>query len=78
VLGVEKESVVMSVRHPTPFAELNDVLDRLVDSVQDALGDTFVGAYLQGSLRPSSTGAARSSTTTPSHSLIDSIRVTSS
>jgi predicted nucleotidyltransferase len=35
--------------HPTPYPELNDVLGTLVASVRDALGDTFVGAYLQGS-----------------------------
>ena len=35
--------------HPTPYAELNAVLAELVQSVRRALGDTFVGAYLQGS-----------------------------
>jgi hypothetical protein len=35
--------------HPTPYAELNAVLEKMVTSVQDALADTFVGAYLQGS-----------------------------
>jgi len=35
--------------HPTPYSELNAVLAELVSSVQGALGDTFVGAYLQGS-----------------------------
>ena len=34
---------------PTPYPELNEILQELVASVQDALGDTFVGAYLQGS-----------------------------
>ena len=34
---------------PTPYAELNGVLRVLVDDVRAALGDTFVGAYLQGS-----------------------------
>lgn len=33
----------------TPFPELNSVLEDLVASVQTALGDDFVGAYLQGS-----------------------------
>lgn len=33
----------------TPFDELNDVLERLVESAQAALGDSFTGAYLQGS-----------------------------
>jgi predicted nucleotidyltransferase len=37
------------IEHPTPYAELNAVLAELVSSVQRALGDTFVGAYLQGS-----------------------------
>lgn len=35
--------------HWTPYAELNSVLEDLVTSVQGALGDAFVGAYLQGS-----------------------------
>jgi aminoglycoside adenylyltransferase-like protein/nucleotidyltransferase-like protein len=35
--------------HPTPYSELNQVLGTLVASVHGALGDTFVGAYLQGS-----------------------------
>jgi predicted nucleotidyltransferase len=35
--------------HPTPYAELNSVLEQLVADLQVALGDTFVGAYLQGS-----------------------------
>jgi hypothetical protein len=34
---------------PTPYADLNVVLHRLVTGVQQALGDTFAGAYLQGS-----------------------------
>ncbi len=34
---------------PTQFAELNDVLSRLVDGARGALGDSFVGAYLVGS-----------------------------
>jgi hypothetical protein len=34
---------------PTPYPELNSVLDDLVTSVQAALDDVFVGAYLQGS-----------------------------
>jgi hypothetical protein len=33
----------------TPYAELNAVLDHLVDGAKAALGDNFVGAYLQGS-----------------------------
>ena len=35
--------------HPTPDAELNSVLEELVTNVHAALGDAFVGAYLQGS-----------------------------
>ena len=35
--------------HPTQFAELNEVLHRLVDGARRALGDNFVGAYLVGS-----------------------------
>jgi hypothetical protein len=35
--------------HPTRFAELNGVLHDLVTGAQAALGDSFVGAYLQGS-----------------------------
>ncbi|PYP78122.1 MAG: hypothetical protein DMD35_12525 [Gemmatimonadetes bacterium] len=34
---------------PTPYPELNDVLDELVAGVETALGDAFVGACLQGS-----------------------------
>lgn len=35
--------------HPTPYTELNAVLRVLVDEVRGAIGETFVGAYLQGS-----------------------------
>jgi hypothetical protein len=34
---------------PTPYPDLNQVLQYLVESVQAALGNKFVGAYLQGS-----------------------------
>jgi hypothetical protein len=34
---------------PTPYPELNEVLRQLVGGVRAALGDAFVGAYLQGS-----------------------------
>jgi hypothetical protein len=34
---------------PTPYPELNVVLQELVDRVQEALNTNFVGAYLQGS-----------------------------
>jgi predicted nucleotidyltransferase len=33
----------------TEFAELNQLLVELVDGVREVLGDTFCGAYLQGS-----------------------------
>ena len=36
-------------RAPTPYPDLNAVLSELVESVRAILGDTFVGAYLQGS-----------------------------
>ncbi|GAC1628262.1 MAG: hypothetical protein NVS4B11_26060 [Ktedonobacteraceae bacterium] len=39
----------MSKAVPTPYPELNNVLLKLVDSVQEVLGNNFVGAYLQGS-----------------------------
>ena len=35
--------------HPTRYAELNNVLDGLVTGARAALGESFVGAYLQGS-----------------------------
>jgi len=35
--------------HPTPYPDLNAVLRELVDGMRDALEETFVGAYLQGS-----------------------------
>ncbi|NYE38296.1 hypothetical protein F4692_003444 [Nocardioides cavernae] len=35
--------------HPTRFADLNGVLHELVTDAQAILGDSFVGAYLQGS-----------------------------
>ena len=34
---------------PTPYSELNQVLDVLVSRIRTILGDGFVGAYLQGS-----------------------------
>ena len=34
---------------PTPYPELNSVLEDLVASVKATLGEAFVGAYLQGS-----------------------------
>jgi hypothetical protein len=35
--------------HPTPFPDLNAVLQELVEGTQTVLGDNFLGAYLQGS-----------------------------
>lgn len=35
--------------HPTPYSDLNAVLDELITSQQGILGENFVGAYLQGS-----------------------------
>src|SRR5215831_16329504 len=37
------------MNRPTPYSDLNTVLAALVSDVRRALGDTFVGAYLQGS-----------------------------
>jgi hypothetical protein len=34
---------------PTPYPDLNAVLQELVEGIQTALGSTFVAAYLQGS-----------------------------
>jgi hypothetical protein len=34
---------------PTPYGELNDVLKEMVGSIQQVLGDNFIGVYLQGS-----------------------------
>ena len=39
----------MLTRTPTPYSELNAILQELLSSVQRALPDDFVGAYLQGS-----------------------------
>jgi predicted nucleotidyltransferase len=39
----------MSEIFPTPYPELNNVLQNLVESVQEILSNDFVGAYLQGS-----------------------------
>ncbi len=36
-------------KEPTPYPELNAVLEELVDSAQVVLRNSFVGAYLQGS-----------------------------
>ena len=39
----------MSQTVPTPYPELNTVLSKLVASIQQVVGNNFVGAYLQGS-----------------------------
>jgi hypothetical protein len=39
----------MKTASPTPYLELNTVLQELVDSNRAILGENFVGAYLQGS-----------------------------
>ena len=36
-------------RRPTPYADLNAILDHLVERARALLADNFVGAYLQGS-----------------------------
>jgi hypothetical protein len=36
-------------RPPTPFPELNAILERMVAGSREALGDNFVGGYLHGS-----------------------------
>lgn len=43
--------------HPTPFAELNTVLAHLLAGARDALGENFVGLYLQGSFAVGDAGA---------------------
>lgn len=35
--------------NPTPYPELNEVLEQLVGNVQEVLGDDLLGVYLQGS-----------------------------
>ena len=37
------------MNRPTPYVELNAVLEDLIANVQNTLGETFVGACLQGS-----------------------------
>ena len=39
----------MFVTNPTPFTDLNATLSEWLSAVQVALGDNFIGAYLQGS-----------------------------
>ena len=35
-------------RPPTPYPELNSLIDRFLDEVHGALGDNFLGGYLHG------------------------------
>lgn len=42
-------NIQMNEAPSTPYPDLNTVLKKLVDSVQEVLGDNLVGAYLQGS-----------------------------
>lgn len=37
-------------RYPTPFSEVNAILQELLKSVQSILGNHFIGMYLEGSL----------------------------
>lgn len=39
----------MNKTQPTPYPELNEVLQIFVESVQEILSDIFIGVYLQGS-----------------------------
>jgi len=39
----------MNQASPTPYSELNNVLQELTDSAHEILGNNFVGSYLQGS-----------------------------
>jgi hypothetical protein len=50
VLLFARESIMLgAMGEPTPYKDLNAVLNQLVSSIQETLGDSFVGAYLQGS-----------------------------
>jgi predicted nucleotidyltransferase len=40
----------MVKRHPTPYPDVNEILNNLLVDVKDVLGDQFVGMYLFGSL----------------------------
>ncbi|HLI67933.1 MAG TPA: nucleotidyltransferase domain-containing protein [Caulobacteraceae bacterium] len=44
-----KSKGLRAAARPTPFGDLNDLLDGLVGGARGALGDNFVGAYLHGS-----------------------------
>jgi Domain of unknown function (DUF4111) len=50
-VGLVAYSVAMTSpgSQPTQFAELNELLGQMVSDVKGILGDSFVGAYLQGS-----------------------------
>lgn len=40
----------MAKHHPTPYPDINEVLNLLLSEAQDVLGGQFVGMYLYGSL----------------------------
>jgi hypothetical protein len=40
----------MKNHHPTPFPEVNAILQELLKSIQDRLGERLIGMYLEGSL----------------------------
>src|ERR1700719_2180612 len=44
-----RRSHMPSMEQPTAYAELNSVLHELVASIRQAVGNDFIGAYLQGS-----------------------------
>jgi len=47
--NLEIDMVADNRTMPTAYAELNEVLHELVESLKGILTSTFVGAYLQGS-----------------------------
>ena len=44
------ESLLMQNPHPTPYADVNALLQTLLEGVQAILGNHFIGMYLDGSL----------------------------
>src|ERR1700693_1997491 len=44
-----RRSYMQSKEQPTPYVELDAVLHELVASIRQAVGNDFIGAYLQGS-----------------------------
>jgi hypothetical protein len=45
----KSKSSTAASRRPTPYPELNALLERMVDGARAALGDNFIGAFLHGS-----------------------------